>query len=223
MLPKQSKLSSIQNIVLFASSLIAICIFYQLSLLLLNGKIGAFDERGYFLIRQYASPIADKLMRWATFLGDTKFVVFPVIGLFIYYTFITPKKWDAITVLVISIGGTAVNMLLKHLYGRERPVHEHMVEVTNLSFPSGHAMFSMAFYGALIYFIIKADPKPIIKMMSIMILIALILSIGISRVYLGVHYTSDIVAGFSAGYIWLVAVLVAMQWLEVKFGRQDRM
>lgn len=220
---KQHNLLSIQNIVIFVTSLIAIYIFYELSMLLLTDQIEGFDESGYLLIRQHASPVVDDLMRWTTFLGDTKFVIFPVIGLFIYYALFNLHKWNALRVLVITIGCTLINLALKYLYGRERPIQDHMVEVTNLSFPSGHAMFSLAFYGAVIYFIIKANLKPIVKMMSITALIGLIISIGISRVYLGVHYTSDIVAGFAAGYIWLVAVLVAMRWVEVKYGRQDRM
>lgn len=218
---KQPNSLSVQYIVIFITSLVALYVFYKLSILLLTGQIEGFDERGYLLIRQYASPVVDDLMRGATFLGDTKFVIFPVIGLFIYYALINPHKWDAIRILVVSIGCTLMNLVLKYLYGRERPMHEHMVEVTNLSFPSGHAMFSMAFYGAVIFLIIKTNPKPIIKITSIIVLMALILLIGISRVYLGVHYTSDIMAGFSAGYIWLVAVLMAMQWLEKKYSRQS--
>lgn len=218
---KQPSLFSINNIVLLVTSLIATFIFYQLAILVLNHEIGKFDDRGYFIVRQYASPFVDKLMLWATFLGDTKFVLIPVVGLFIYNTFIHPHKWDAIKVLVISIGCTAINTALKYLFGRERPLHDHMVEVSNLSFPSGHAMFSMAFYGAVIYFVTKGNQKPIIKIGMTAFLVVLILSIGISRVYLGVHYTSDVVAGFAAGYIWLVAVLVVTDWLALKVGGEN--
>lgn len=219
---KQSNLFSFSNVIILVSSLIALYIFLKLSILLLNDEVGMFDERGYFLIRQYASPIIDKLMLSATFLGDTIFVIFPIFGLFIYYTFISPHKWYAIITLVNSIGCTTINTLLKLWYGRERPLQEHIVEVTNLSFPSGHAMFSVAFYGLLIYLIAKGRLSTVIKASCILFLVTLILLIGISRVYLGVHYTSDVVAGFAAGYIWLIAVLVVMDWLRRKIGKENR-
>lgn len=212
----------INNILIILSTLIALFVFIKLSKLVLYDDIGAFDEWGYFIIRQHASPLLDELMLWTTFLGDTKFVIIPVTGLFVYYTFINPRKWDAIKVLVISIGCTSLNLLLKYLYGRERPFHDHLVEATNLSFPSGHAMFSMAFYGGLIYFITKANQRAIVKIISVLLLSVIILSIGISRVYLGVHYTSDIVAGFSAGYIWLIAVLVGIDRTEKTIGKKNR-
>lgn len=212
--PQQFNFPSFRSLVVTVSSLIAICIFYKLSVLLINGEIAPFDERAYSFIRQPASRLMDKFMLSATFLGDTEFVIFPVIGLFIYYTFIHRRRWYAIKVLAVSIGCTAVNLLLKQLFGRERPMQDHMVEVTNLSFPSGHAMFSMAFYGLLIYFVAKEAMPPIIKTICFLLLVLLIFSIGISRVYLGVHYASDIVAGFAAGYIWLVFILTAISVIK---------
>lgn len=97
---------------------------------------------------------------------------------------------------------TLVNQILKIILKRPRPHISH-IDASGYSFPSGHAMVSMAFYGLIIYFILKSNLNKKLKILSIIGLCILIFLIGISRTYLGVHYLTDIIAGFALAILYL--------------------
>jgi undecaprenyl-diphosphatase len=98
-------------------------------------------------------------------------------------------------------------MGLKNIFQRERPAEFRLVNATGYSFPSGHSMVSTAFYGFIIYLIWKLEKDPTRRWIGIIGLSLLILGIGISRIYLGVHYTSDVVAGFLISIAYLVVYI----------------
>lgn len=105
---------------------------------------------------------------------------------------------------------TVLNQLLKNILQRPRPTEFRIIEETGYSFPSGHSMTSMAFYGYLIYLIYKYVKNKYVKWISIVLLGILICSIGISRIYLGVHYTSDVLGGFLISVSYLVIYISAV-------------
>lgn len=102
--------------------------------------------------------------------------------------------------LVLVVG---LNSLLKNIIQRPRPNNYRIIDESGFSFPSGHSMVSVAFYGFLIYLIYKYINNKTIKYSLITLLFSLIILIGLSRIYLGVHYASDVVAGYclSLGYL----------------------
>ena len=102
---------------------------------------------------------------------------------------------------------TILNQLLKRILQRPRPTEFRIVEETGYSFPSGHSMVSMAFYGYLIYLIYRYIKNKYIKWSLIVLLSILICLIGISRIYLGVHYTSDVLGGFLLSISYLVVYI----------------
>lgn len=99
---------------------------------------------------------------------------------------------------------TVLNLLLKNILQRPRPINYRLIDESGYSFPSGHSMVSMAFYGFIIYLIHKYIKNKYIKYISITLLSILILFIGISRIYLGVHYTSDVLAGLLISMCYLI-------------------
>ena len=105
---------------------------------------------------------------------------------------------------------TILNQLLKRILQRPRPTEYRIIEETGYSFPSGHSMISMAFYGYLIYLIYKYVKNKYIKWISIVLLSILICAVGISRIYLGVHYTSDVLGGFLISISYLIIYISAI-------------
>jgi undecaprenyl-diphosphatase len=113
-------------------------------------------------------------------------------------------------VIAVNLGITWIfNEIFKVIFHRQRPDILRLVEAGGFSFPSGHSMVSISFYGLILYFVYKNIENGFIRYLLVAFLILLIVSIGISRVYLGVHYASDVLAGFSAGAAWL-AVFIAL-------------
>jgi undecaprenyl-diphosphatase len=125
----------------------------------------------------------------------------------------------AFVLLIIFIGG--LNELIKRLVGRERPILERLAEATGFGFPSGHAMVSSSFYGLIGYLLwINLRGKwsgawsiPVVTML-------LLAGIGFSRIYLGVHYPSDVFAGFAAGGAWLAGCIMGIQGIRHYKGQR---
>ena len=117
--------------------------------------------------------------------------------------FIKDKK-IAFSIPVNLIIITGLNLLLKNIVERPRPEGYRLIDETGYSFPSGHSMISAAFYGLIIYFIWKNVKNTKLKYISCILLSLVILLIGISRIYLGVHYASDVIGGFSISIAYLI-------------------
>ena len=106
-----------------------------------------------------------------------------------------------------------MNYTLKQIFQRPRPIEYRIINESGYSLPSGHSMISMAFYGYLIYLIYKNVKNEHLKRCLILFLSILIISIGISRIYLGVHYTSDVLAGFLAAISYLIIYIFFLKKL----------
>lgn len=113
------------------------------------------------------------------------------------------KKKEAKYIIINLITVFLSNQVLKRIVERPRPEGFRIVEESGYSFPSGHSMVSMAFYGLFIYLIYKKVKNKNIKWLLITLLSSLIILIGISRIYLGVHYASDVIAGFCLSICYL--------------------
>ncbi|MEW6497887.1 MAG: phosphatase PAP2 family protein, partial [Cyanobacteriota bacterium] len=125
------------------------------------------------------------------------------------------------TILVIAAVGAAVlNNLLKILFGRARPeLWERIVDVRQYSFPSGHAMISLVIFGMIGYLLSTKFPQW--RGWIIGLTIVLVTGIGLSRLYLGVHWPTDIVAGYAAGLVWLFACIFSLQvWQDRRLATE---
>ncbi|MCI8412074.1 MAG: phosphatase PAP2 family protein [Clostridia bacterium] len=163
---------------------------------IMKGDIIGYKIISTYVISDFATPIAKSITNFG---GATWLVVI----CFILLIAIKNKK---IGIAIVSNLGivTLLNILLKNILQRPRPTEYRIIDESGYSFPSGHSMVSMAFYGFIIYLIYKYIKNQYIKWFSITILSILIITIGISRIYLGVHYTSDVLAGFLISIAYLI-------------------
>ena len=128
-------------------------------------------------------------------------------------SFYIHKHTARILPLLVAIGGSTITTyILKHIFYRARPIAEALYLETGSSLPSGHATAAMALYGFLIYAIWKHD-KHHLKNPLIIFLAVLIVLVGISRLYLGVHYVSDVLAGYAVGFVWLLLSIKLHKYL----------
>ncbi|WP_230501577.1 phosphatase PAP2 family protein [Sutcliffiella rhizosphaerae] len=165
---------------------------------------------------------------------DTFFIIISDIGsrIFFYPALIVisillavRKKWLIIILLWVNLLGVRLmNTWLKAIFVRERPTLEHVVEASYYSFPSGHSMNSIAFFGLLAILSFIYVKRKWLSYAFILLFSILILLIGISRIYLGVHFPLDVLAGFFAGLTWLFfisalwAVYLKKEFLAIDKG-----
>ena len=163
---------------------------------IMKGDIIGYKIISTFLISDFATPIA----KFITNFGGAIFLITLTVILFI----LIKNKKIGLSIFSNLVIITVLNQLLKRILQRPRPTEFRIIEETGYSFPSGHSMVSMAFYGYLIYLIYKYVKNKYIKWISIVLLSILICSIGVSRIYLGVHYTSDVLGGFLVSISYLI-------------------
>lgn len=173
-----------------------------------------FDTFIRLLVIKLSSPVADHIFKFITNFGSVW--AFVILAAIISLLLIVNKKRIEAAFLVICLFTSWRLMLaLKLIFGRERPAGEHLVIAKGLSFPSGHAMVSIAFYGFLVYLIATGSQNRWSRVVAALISI-FILFIGISRIYLNVHYASDVIGGFLFGALVLLIFINIYKWVKVK-------
>jgi len=174
-----------------------------------NLDLQIFDE-----LKPHVNKLNDRLMLGVTFLGKHQFLIPANLLLIFYFLFVHKRTWFSIRVASVALSSLVLMFTLKRLFHRKRPLIPLLEPARGLSFPSGHAMMSVTFYGLLIYIISNTIKNKPLKRTLISSLIVLIAAIGFSRVYLRVHYASDVMAGYIVGLLWLLVALDILYRLE---------
>ena len=157
------------------------------------------DTKVYsFIINNIMNDGLTPILKAITELGG---VAFTVLAGVLIFMFCKKNSWF---ITIDLVGVTLVNQVIKHIIRRPRPNVLRLVEESGYSFPSGHSMVSMAFYGIIIYLVFKNVSNKYLKWILIILLSLLILSIGFSRIYVGVHYFTDVAGGFLLGLAYLI-------------------
>jgi len=184
----------------------ALVLFTWLGREILEGEILAFDGRLRTLVHDLASPRLTTLMGAASLYGGPAVLV-PV-GLLVAVAFLV-KGWrrGALLVVVTLAGAGLLNGLLKFSFARVRPASFFDYPLPGSpSFPSGHALYAASIFGGLAVLLTARIPNLLLQLAIWFVAISLILLVGLSRVYLGVHYPSDVLAGYAIGIIWVIGV-----------------
>lgn len=181
----------------------------------LKDDLPPYDQLISEFIISFRNPTLTEYSIFVTYVGDF-YGYLVVVTLASFITIVIYKKWkQVVQTIVVLLLASLSNMMLKRFIDRARPDIEHLVSVETLSYPSGHAMSAMAFYGFVIYLFFNFKINNYLKAVIIALLVFLILSIGISRIYLGVHYPTDIAGGYIAGLIWVVFCILIFNLIDV--------
>jgi membrane-associated phospholipid phosphatase len=175
----------------------------------------AFDQRAFHYLGKYVvTPELTGFMKTITWCASKTFlqIAYGVVALI----YLLQKNWKrAAEIGVIGFGGFIINFVMKLSFQRPRPTDPMIDPLRNFSFPSGHATSGFIFYGLVAYLIWKSGLPKWLRITIISLLILFSLTIGFSRIYLRMHYATDVIAGFAIGLLWLVTCI----WMMEKFKR----
>lgn len=200
---------------------IASWIFTELAETVQAGATLALDDSVLNWMAAHQSPMATTVALEVTSLGTATVVIMMMVvaGMFLA---LDDHRRSAILLVVATVGGLALNLLLKLHYHRPRPhIFPWQTHVVSSSFPSGHAMNAVIVYGTIAYLAARLTRRKSIRAITQILAIVVIVAICTSRVYLGVHYPSDVLGGTIIGAAWAtfcMAALEAVQRIRVLWG-----
>ncbi|MFC0522763.1 phosphatase PAP2 family protein [Pontibacillus salicampi] len=172
----------------------------------------AIDQVVQNQVNSFQTPWLNTAFRYITEAGSVLWLTIVSVIIAVFLLFSSNKSmWNVIYFAIGMLGISLMTKLLKVGFERQRPDVLDQYDGTGFSFPSGHATGSLLLYGFLIYFVSLSPWNRIWKTIVNIMLTVLILLIGLSRVYLGVHYVTDIAAGFLLGLSWLIMCIIAIE------------
>ncbi len=179
--------------------IVFILAFLMLAQLVIFNQITIFDNSIIKYIEQFHHIFLTIFLDMITRLANAEILLLMCLAIYIFIN----KKNYALLIIINVLLSTILNSVLKIIFMRPRPLMG-MIDASGFSFPSGHAMAAMSFYGFIIYLIWKTKLSKQLKWLITWLLSLLIILIGLSRVYLGVHYPSDIIGGFCISIVYLI-------------------
>ena len=204
---------------------ILVLIFLKLSSAVMGGETLSFDKRIVLFFRKANDPslpigppwMASVLMDITALGGPT--VIFLMIAAVVGFLVLQGRYWTALFILLTAMSGEAVGYLMKAAFFRPRPtIVPHLREAFSSSFPSGHAMQSAIVYLTLGAILMRLAQRRLTKIYCCTVAMTLTFLVGLSRVYLGVHYPTDVLAGWIVGLFWASLCWLIAQHYEVRTG-----
>lgn len=183
-------------------------LFFIVMILVLLGKTGNFDQMVYNTIISFRNSFFDFYFINVTKLANTSTIIFVVLLVVIIF-----RNRYALFLVVSSLDSILLTTIFKYFVQRSRPSGLKLIEQGGYSFPSGHTMISVCVYGYFLYLVMTKIKNKIVKYSVSILLILVILSIGVSRIYVGVHFASDVLAG----YLLSICYLLLLIDMEVRF------
>jgi undecaprenyl-diphosphatase len=195
-------------------------LFYFLVHSIIPEKVDIIDNSAFLLFSPYISPVHTRIAMIVTFFGTGTFLI-PSYGLIIFYLLRKKFLIYVVMVLVIAVSSLLLGWLLKEMFHRARPLNPLVGGAGGYSFPSGHALGGFIFGGALIWLIWQAKRNVYLKWMLSLFIAAFGTMIGLSRIYLHVHYATDVLGSLFVTFIWysLLYIFFRLVYKGEKAGR----
>ncbi|MEJ8844451.1 phosphatase PAP2 family protein [Lacibacter sp. H375] len=209
-IPGAVALITAEVIFLIIASLVSISTLIVIIRRIFIVKTTDFDENAFDLFASLVTDTNTHIALVITFLGSYLFMVTAWFVLMGYFLFVRKNKRRFINIFIIALSNFGLMVGLKFFFNRPRPLIPLLNEIPGLSFPSGHAFMGTIYYGLLISIVYREVKTTWKKWLLIFLLLCTIILVGLSRVYLRVHYLSDVLAGFCFGtlsliiFIWLI-------------------
>lgn len=191
-----------------------IIIFSLVAYLMEIEKLISFDSLIIAFVQGFETEFLTAIMKFFSFIGSTVSVIIISIGSALYLYYVLRHRRELILLAITMIGSTLLNILLKSIFQRARPEINQIVFEEGFSFPSGHSMAAFSLYGILTFLLWRHIKTRIGRGLLLTINSLMILLIGLSRIYLGVHYPSDVIAAYAASGFWLFTVIWFFQWVQ---------
>jgi undecaprenyl-diphosphatase len=207
-------LLSVEVIAIFAIFFLSLMAFIFMTRRVFLLRNEDMDNRVFDALRPYINDTNTGIMNFITFFGKHEFLIPANLLLIAYYVFIKKNKWYSIKIPTIVGSSLLLMFVLKRIFARARPSDQLLEAAENFSFPSGHALMGVTFYGTLAYIAWHSIKNKTARWTVIILLVLWILLIGLSRLYLRRHYYSDVVAGFAMGFLWLVISMNVIRFIE---------
>ena len=213
-------LLSIEMVVItaiFFASLVTFVFIVRRVFLLKNEEL---DNKVFEFVKPVVTDSNTAIMNFITFFGKHEFLIPANLLLIAYFLFFIKHRWYSIKIPAVAISSLIIMFGMKRVFGRERPDNQLLEEATNFSFPSGHALMSVTFYGLMAYVAWNYIKNKTLRWIMIILLILWILVIGFSRIYLRKHYYSDVIAGYCIGFLWLIFAVWLLNRME-KYSQRN--
>lgn len=190
---------------------LSLAIFVIMGLMVRNSSEGIlFDVAVLKYLHNDKNPTVFLIMKVISFIGSGTFL-FPVVAITFIYNLYKKKYYISKLLILSSLGSWVLNYVLKLLFNRTRPLEFFLVEQRGLSYPSGHSMVSMSMYLTFAYLLCKKSNFAHKKKLIFTLAVIGVVLMGMSRIYLGVHWPTDIIGGFIMGYIFFQAMIATIK------------
>ena len=190
---------------------------------LVNGdQIIRFDRAIISFAQGLENPVLTSIMKFFTFLGSGESIKVLAFVTAIILFFFLKHRSELLLFLVVLVGSPIIWRSLKELFQRARPDLHRLIEIGGYSFPSGHATNAMTLYGILTFLLWRHIPTRSGRTVLLVLSSIIIFLIGFSRIYLGVHYPSDVIAGYMIGGFWLALAIWVYQFIKEKLYSRRR-
>ena len=216
------KISVIEFIIAAVILLLSILLFSIIADEIVIEKEGSFDTHVFTYISSFTTPFITRAAMIVTNFGSGYFLI-PAYLCIIFYHIKNKKNQVAILVAIVATVSLLSGWLLKDLFHRPRPELPLISGAGGYSFPSGHSLGGFTFSGVLIYLIWRTSLSPFLKWIFSILLVIFSLLIGLSRIYLRVHFASDVLGSLLVTVVWLSLTFIIMETIEKKTHANEKL